>query len=47
MNRVDEETNRKLYDQSIEIFRKSLERARVERSEKENAIRRLSRLFSI
>ncbi|TAK09523.1 DUF763 domain-containing protein [bacterium] len=37
--------NRKVYDQSIEILRKSLERARIERSEKENALRRLLRLF--
>lgn len=37
--------NRRLYDQSIEILRKSLERARIERSEKENALKRLLRLF--
>lgn len=37
--------NRKLYDQSIEILKKSLERARIERSEKENALKRLLRLF--
>jgi hypothetical protein len=33
--------NRKVYDQSIEFLRKTLERARVERSEKENALKRL------
>jgi len=37
--------NRKAYDQSIEILKKSLERARIERSEKENALKRLLRLF--
>lgn len=37
--------NRKAYDQSIEILRKSLARARIERTEKENALKRLLRLF--
>lgn len=37
--------NQKVYDQSIEILRKSLVRARIERSERENALRRLLRLF--
>jgi len=37
--------DRKLYDQSIEILRRSLERAKIERAEKENALRRLLRLF--
>lgn len=36
--------NRQVYDQSIEILRKSLERAKIERTEKENALRRLLRL---
>ncbi len=36
---------RELYDQSIEILRKSLERARIERTEKENALKRLLRFF--
>jgi uncharacterized protein len=38
--------NRKVYDQSIEILRKSLERARIERSEKENALKRLGTFWS-
>lgn len=37
--------NRKVYDRSIEILRKSLERAKIERSEKENALKRLLRFF--
>jgi hypothetical protein len=37
--------NRRLYDESVEILRRSLERARVERTEKENAIMRLLTLF--
>lgn len=37
--------NRKVYDQSIEILRRSLERARIERTEKENALKRLLSLF--
>ncbi|MBI2988281.1 MAG: hypothetical protein HYY45_16055 [Deltaproteobacteria bacterium] len=37
--------NRKAYDQSIEILKKSLERARIERTEKESALKRLLRLF--
>ena len=37
--------NRMVYDQSIEILRKSLERARIERTEKENALKRLGTLW--
>lgn len=37
--------DRRVYDRSIEILRKSLERARIERTEKENALKRLLRLF--
>lgn len=37
--------NREVYDQSIEILRKLLARAKIERSEKENALRRLSLSF--
>lgn len=37
--------NREVYDRSIEILKKSLQRARIERSEKENALKRLLRLF--
>ena len=37
--------NRKVYDRSIELLRKSLERARIERTEKENALKRLLTLF--
>ncbi len=37
--------NRNVYDQSIEILRKSLEKAKLERSEKEDALKRLLRLF--
>lgn len=33
--------NRTLYDQSAEILQRSLERARIERTEKENALKRL------
>ena len=33
--------NRKVYDQSIELLRKTLERVRLERTEKENALKRL------
>lgn len=37
--------NRKVYDQSIQILRRSLERARIAQTEKENALKRLLRLF--
>jgi hypothetical protein len=37
--------NRRVYDQSIEILRKSLERAKIERTEKDNALKRLLTLF--
>ncbi len=37
--------NRKLYDQSIEILRKSVERAKIERPEKDKALNRLLQLF--
>jgi hypothetical protein len=37
--------NRKTYDRSIEILRKALERTRIERSEKEKALKRLLTLF--
>ncbi len=37
--------NWEVYDQSIEILRKTLARAKIERSEKENALRRLSHSF--
>ncbi len=38
--------NRKGYDQSIEILRRCLERSRLERTEKENALKRLLILHS-
>jgi uncharacterized protein len=38
--------NRQVYDQSIEILRKTLERVRVERSEKDNALKRLNTLWA-
>jgi hypothetical protein len=38
--------NRELYDQSIEILRQSLRRAAVAPTEKDQALRRLQRLFS-
>lgn len=37
--------NRRVYDQSIDFLRKSLEKAKIERSEKEDALKRLLRLF--
>jgi uncharacterized protein len=37
--------NRRIYDQSIEILRQSVERAKVERTEKANALKRLLTLF--
>jgi hypothetical protein len=37
--------DRKAYDQSIEFLRKSLERAKVERTEKEHALKRLRQLL--
>jgi uncharacterized protein len=37
--------NCKLYDESVEFLRRTLERSRIERSEKENALKRLHRLF--
>jgi len=37
--------NRRAYDQSIEILRQSVERARLERTEKTNALKRLLALF--
>jgi hypothetical protein len=37
--------NRKVYDQSIEILRRSLARAKIERTEKENAVKRFHKLF--
>lgn len=37
--------NQRLYDRSIEVLQKALERARIERTEKENALKRLLRLF--
>jgi uncharacterized protein len=36
----------KLYDDSVEFMRRTLERARIERSDKENALKRLQRLFA-
>ncbi len=36
----------KLYDDSVEFLRRTLERARIERSDKENALKRLQRLFA-
>ena len=38
--------NCKLYDESVEFLRRTLERARIERSDKENALKRLQRLFA-
>jgi uncharacterized protein len=37
--------NCKLYDESVEFLRRTLDRSRIERSEKENALKRLHRLF--
>jgi hypothetical protein len=37
--------NRQVYDQSIDFLRKTLERARLDRTEKENALKRLLTLF--
>jgi hypothetical protein len=37
--------NQKAYDQSIEILRKTVERAKIERTEKANALKRLLTLF--
>ena len=37
--------NCKLYDDSVEFLRRTLERARIERSEKNNALKRLHRFF--
>ena len=37
--------NCKLYDNSVEFLRRTLERARIERSEKNNALKRLHRFF--
>ena len=36
--------NRKLYDESVEFLRRTVERARIERTDKENALQRLQRL---
>jgi hypothetical protein len=36
----------KLYDESVEFLRRTVERARIEKSEKENALKRLQRLFA-
>lgn len=36
----------KLYDDSVEFLRQTLERARIERSDKETALKRLHRLFA-
>lgn len=38
--------NRSVYEESIEFLRKTLERVRVDRSEKENSLKRLHRLFA-
>jgi hypothetical protein len=38
--------NCKLYDDSIEFLRRTLERVRIDRSEKENALKRLQKLFA-
>jgi uncharacterized protein len=37
--------NRRLYDESIDFLRKSLERAKIERTEKDRALKRLLQLF--
>jgi hypothetical protein len=36
----------KLYDDSVEFLRRTVERARIEKHEKENALKRLQRLFA-
>jgi len=36
--------NRSVYDESIEILRRTVERARIEKSDKDNALRRLQAL---
>ena len=38
--------NRKLYDESVQFLRRTLERARIDRSDKENALKRLQKLFA-
>jgi hypothetical protein len=38
--------NRKVYDESIEYLRNTLERAKVDASEKENSLKRLNRFLS-
>ena len=38
--------NRKLYDGSVDFLRRTLERGRIERSDKENALKRLQKLFA-
>ena len=38
--------NRRVYDESIDFLRRSLERAKVEQTEKEQALKRLLRLFA-
>jgi hypothetical protein len=38
--------NCKLYDESVEFLRRTLERARIERSDKDNALKRLHTLFA-
>ena len=38
--------DRELYDDSVEFLRRTLERARIQRTEKENALKRLQRLFA-
>lgn len=35
----------KLYDESVEFLRRTVERARIDKNEKENALKRLQRLF--
>jgi hypothetical protein len=38
--------NRQVYDESIDFLRRRLERAKVEQTEKDQALKRLLRLFS-
>ena len=38
--------DRKLYDESVQFLRRTLERAHIERSDKENALKRLHKLFA-
>ncbi len=38
--------NRKVYDDSIETLRKIVERAKIERTEKENALKRVRMLWA-